>query len=156
MRTLTKIFLTTSMVGAPLIAGALRVEISDPAGNAEAVAMKAVLVARTTACHSPEKSVVTATAEGLVNGKRQSIPLKLTALSSPGTFAVTEQWPHRGAWVVKLVATNPDYKSYATGAIARVTGGSVDTKSVQNYFRAPAAQDVKAALEGGSLSAAGY
>src|SRR5580704_2703611 len=82
----------------PLFAGALALEAGDPNANPEAQAKKAVVMARITACHSPEKTVVTATAEGIVNGKRQTIPLKVIRLSEPGAFAVAQTWPREGTW----------------------------------------------------------
>jgi hypothetical protein len=85
----------------PLVAGALLIELGDPAANPEALSKNAVLVARTTACHAPEKTPLTATAEGVVDGQRRSIPLKLIPLSTAGTFAVTHEWPHSGTWAVK-------------------------------------------------------
>lgn len=40
----------------------------------------------------------------MVNGKRQEIPLKLLPLSQPGMFALTQQWPKEGRWVIELHA----------------------------------------------------
>ena len=41
-----------------------------------------------------------------MNGQRQSIPLKVTKLSGIGEFALTQQWPKDGKWVIELVARN--------------------------------------------------
>lgn len=105
------------VLAVPIFAGALLLEVGNPASNAEALNNHAVLVARITACHSPEKTTVQATAEGVVNGLRKSIPLKVVSLSTAGTFAVAQQWPKQGTWAIKMVATNPDYKNYATGVL---------------------------------------
>ena len=85
-----------------------------PVGESGSAAKHAVLVARISAGHSPERTTVTATAEGVVNGIRKTIPLKVIPLSTAGTFAVTREWPEEGTWAVKMIATNPDYKDYAT------------------------------------------
>ena len=87
--------------------------MDDPRSNPEAIAKNAVVVAHITACHSPEKTTVTAIAEGFVNGQRQTIPLKVVNLTQPGAFAIARQWPRRGTWTVKMTATNPDYPNYA-------------------------------------------
>ncbi len=108
------------ILAAPLFAGALILQVDDPRSNPEAIAKKAVVVAHITACHSPEKTTVTATAEGLVNGQSQAIPLKVINLSQPGTFAVSRRWPDQGAWTVKMIATNPDYPNYATTLLVPV------------------------------------
>ena len=50
----------------------------------------------------PELSAVSGTAEGLVDGARRSIPLKLEATSTPGVFAVRKQWPSEGTWALKI------------------------------------------------------
>ena len=71
MRSLWNSLLALSILAAPLLAGALRLEVGNPATNQEALAQHAVLVAWTTACHSPQKTSLTATAEGVVNGIRK-------------------------------------------------------------------------------------
>ncbi|HEX3727046.1 MAG TPA: hypothetical protein VHV08_12415, partial [Pirellulales bacterium] len=111
-----KLALVSSLAVLPILAGALVLQIGNPAGNPEARAKNAAIVARITSCHSPEKTIVTATATGSVDGRQQSMPLKVISLSTPGTYAVTHEWPEQGAWVIKFEATNPDYKNYATGA----------------------------------------
>lgn len=131
---------------AALLAGALTVEIGNPATNPEAKAKHAVLLARTTACHSPEQTVITATAEGVVDGSRRSIPLKVITLSTPGVFAVTHEWPAEGNWAIKVVAKNPEYKDFATGAVVAVNGDSVDWASVKHYYHQPTTEELAAAL----------
>jgi hypothetical protein len=133
-------------IAAPIFAGALVLEIGNPANNPEAKAKHAVLVARITACHSPEKTAIAATAEGLVDGSRRSIPLKIVPLSSPGTFAVPREWPERGVWAVKMIATNPEYKNYATGVLVPVEKDSFRWAEVKHYFHAPSAGEVDAVL----------
>jgi hypothetical protein len=64
----------------PVFAGALILQIDNPRSISEAVAKHAVVLARVTECKSPEKTVVSATAEGVVHGVRQSVPLNLIHL----------------------------------------------------------------------------
>jgi hypothetical protein len=134
--------LATGFVAAPVFAGALTLQADDPTTNPEAVAKHAVVAAHTTACVSPEKTVVTATAEGIVDGKRITLPLKVIRLSQPGAFAVAREWPAGGAWVVKMIATNPDYKNYATSfgrrhrfrpqtGYARVESSAADARAIR-------------------------
>ncbi|MDQ1473419.1 MAG: hypothetical protein QOJ99_4899 [Bryobacterales bacterium] len=131
---------------APLFAGALVLEVGNPKANAEASAKNAVVVARITACKSPEKTTVTATAESISGGKRVSIPLKVANLSTPGTFAVTREWPKEGTWAIVLVATNPDYKDYATSVLVPVRNDSFSWATVKHVFHRPTAEDIDAAL----------
>jgi len=146
MRTLWKPLFALSALAAPLFAGALLLEVGNPAANHEALEKHAILVARVTACHSPEKTTVTATAEGIVNGMRKSIPLKVIPLSTAGTFAVTREWPEQGTWAVKMIATNPDYKDYATSVVVPIQNDSVQLEAVKHYFHAPTDAEVSVAL----------
>jgi len=133
---------------APLFAGALTLEIVHPDSDMEAVAKHAAVVVRTTACNSPEKTVMTGTADGTVNGKRESIPLQLTPLSKAGEFAVGRAWPAKGTWVIRVTARNPDYRNYATGVLITVHDNEPDWRSVRRLYRAPTGSDVAAALAG--------
>jgi hypothetical protein len=147
MRTAVKSLAAVLLVGLPLLAGALMLEIGNPASNPEALSKHAALVARTTACHSPEKTSMTAMAEGVIDGQRRSIPLKLIPLSTPGTFAITREWPSVGTWAVKIVARNPEYKDYATGALVPFEANSVEWAAVKHYFHEPTGKEVAAMLD---------
>ena len=50
--------------------------------------------------HVPQVGDLTASAEGIVNGSRQTITVRLDATSQPGVFAVRKQWPSEGTWLV--------------------------------------------------------
>ena len=141
-----KLFFSACLAAGQVFAGALTVSITHPAGNPGAVEQGAVLVAATTACISPGKTILKATAEALVDGRRKSIPLTLVALPAPGTFALTRQWPETGSWVVAITATNPDYPNYATGALIRVDGSLLDWAHVGHVFHAPETADIDALL----------
>jgi hypothetical protein len=90
-------------LAAPLFGGGFYLEVGAPRDA------KTVMVARLTGCHHPEEGKLQGTAEGLLNGKRQSLPLRITALSEPGAYAITQQWPVEGKWVVHLTATHPTF-----------------------------------------------
>ena len=64
----------------------------------------AALVVAAEGCASRTAVTMTGTAEGLVDGKRQSVPLSFTPTSKPGFFAVKKQWPSEGAWVLVITA----------------------------------------------------
>ena len=50
----------------------------------------------------PAKAQITASAIGVIDGKRQEMPLKLTPLSEQGTYALSQQWPKEGRWVIEV------------------------------------------------------
>jgi DNA polymerase III delta subunit len=124
------------VLAAPLFAGALTLEVVNPDSNPEAAERHAVVVVETTACTSPEKTTITATAEGVAGGKRQSIPLQLIRLSEPGKFAIAKTWPADGQWVLRVVANNPDYHGYSAGATIPIRGNEPDWKAVRRLDRA--------------------
>ncbi|HZQ52896.1 MAG TPA: hypothetical protein VFB14_11905 [Bryobacteraceae bacterium] len=146
MQTGIKFFLALSVLAAPLFAGTLALEVGNPAANAEAQSKHAAVLARTTACQSPEKTEITATAEGIVNGIHRSVPLKVIRLSTPGTFVVTHEWPSTGTWAVRIVARNPVYKNYATGLLIPFEGDSIDWAAVKHYFHEPTGQELASVL----------
>lgn len=74
------------------------------AGNGQP-AKNSLLVVRPGGCADPASAKITATAEGIVNGTRRSVPLKLAALPAPGVHAVPKDWPNGGVWIVSLVGT---------------------------------------------------
>lgn len=86
------------------------------AGNAP-VAKGSLLVVRPGGCADPANAHITATAEGIVNGVRRSVPLKLMALSTPGVHAVPKHWPKGGVWIVNLVGT---CSGHTAGAIVSI------------------------------------
>ena len=80
--------------------------MGNPEANAEARKVNAVVTIKAAGCHDPATAKITATAIGMVDGHRRAIPLKLDALSDPGTFALSQQWPKEGTWVIELVGKN--------------------------------------------------
>jgi hypothetical protein len=148
MRKATKCQLAILAAAVPLFAGALTLEITNPAGNTEAQAKHLVLLARTTACSAPERTSITATAESVANGKRRSLALHVVPLSTAGTFGVAQEWPAEGKWAVRLVAHNPEYKNYATGALVPVTGATVDFAAAQRFFHEPTEAELASILAG--------
>ena len=146
MRSLCRSLFALSTLAVSLFAGALRLEVGNSATNQAALAQHLVLVAWTTACHSPEKTSVTATAEGIVNGVRKSIPLRVVSLSAPGTFAVIREWPDKGTWAIKMVATNPEYKNYATSAIVPIRNHAAQTQTVRRFYHAPTENELSLSL----------
>jgi hypothetical protein len=147
MRTIVISVAATAVMALPLLAGVLMVEIGNPSANAEALSKHAVLVVRTTACHSPEKTTLTATAEGAIDGRRRTFPLTLIPLSTPGTYGIARESPFTGTWAIKIVATNPEYQHYATGALIRFDGNSAEWTSVKHFYHKPTSDEVNAMLE---------
>jgi hypothetical protein len=134
-----------------LVAGGFALQLGKPSANREAQAKNAVLVVRGYACATREKTTVSAMAEGIVNGKRESIPLKLVPLSGESTYALTRQWPSGGKWVITVVEANPRFNSRPS-AIVKVDGDTVDWAGIMRFSDPPSAQQVEAALNTTSVA----
>lgn len=91
--------------GASAVAQDFALQVGPPvAGNAQP-AKTSLLVVRPAGCADPASAQITATAEGMLNGARRSVPLKLSVLPTPGVHAVGKDWPNGGVWIINLVGT---------------------------------------------------
>ncbi len=147
MTRISMLTFTLTCLTANLFAGALSLVVGNPGANQEVQSKNGVALVEVTACRSPGKTMVRASAIGEVDGKQQVIPLTVIALSKPGLYTVAREWPESGSWVIKFVATNSDYGSYATGALIPVKGRMVEWARAKNYFHEPDAHDVGSLLE---------
>jgi len=87
------------------LAQGFTLQVGPPiAGNAQP-AKSSLLVVRPGGCAEPGRATITATAEGIVRGARQTVPLTLTPLPTPGVHAVPNEWATSGVWVINLVGT---------------------------------------------------
>src|SRR3954468_24443124 len=91
-----------------LMAGGFWLELGNPEASPEARKANAVLTVRALGCHDPATARVTATAIGILNGQRKTLPVELVKLSAPGTYAITQQWPKEGKWVIQFVGRNDE------------------------------------------------
>src|SRR4030088_1647662 len=78
-------------------AGPLWISIEYPANPFDATSRGAFLTVRTYHHRDYQSKTVTGTAEGIVDGKRQSMPLDIRAGSQPGMYVVRWQRPAAGS-----------------------------------------------------------
>lgn len=83
------------------LAGGFHIAVEAPPSSTNPQLKDAVVLVRPYGCHKPTDAAMSATAEGLVDGRRQSIPLQLT-LASTGVYTVKRQWPTEGVWVLTI------------------------------------------------------
>jgi len=76
------------------------ISVESPCDPINHLSPDAVLLVRTYSCGMPTDARLTATAEGLVNGERRSVPLELKQGTEKGVYAVKPQWPAEGTWVL--------------------------------------------------------
>ena len=91
--------------GALALAEGFTFTIGNPVASQDFQAKSAAFVFRTEGCAEPAKSQIGATAEGMVKEARRSVALKVMATSKPGVYAVYQNWPAEGYWVVNLKGT---------------------------------------------------
>ena len=89
-----------------VFAGGFYLQLGNPEANPDARKADAVVVVKATGCHDPATAQVTARAVGNVDGKRQTIPLNVVKLPGDGVFAIAQQWPAQGKWVIELTGRN--------------------------------------------------
>ena len=108
--------------------------IGSPVASQDYQAKGAAFVFRTDGCAEPAKSQISGTAEGLVKGARRSVALKVVAMTKPGIYAVYQNWPAEGEWVVNLKGTCADATA---GAIVPI-GPKGFIRESSKFFPRPA------------------
>jgi hypothetical protein len=109
-------------------------------------------------CHQPEQAQLEGTAEGLVNGERQSMPLTFS-LSTRGLYDVAWEQPAEGDWVL---AVSGIYRGYVSSLIVEINDNGEAVlpapdrygRRIEPIRRALTASDVEQALQ--KMAYAGY
>jgi hypothetical protein len=118
--------------------------IGSPVASQDFQMKSAAFVFRTEGCAEPAKSQIGATAEGLVKGARRSVVLKVMASSKPGVYAVSQNWPAEGDWVVSLKGTCAGANA---GAIVPIGANGFIRESSKFFKRAATDSEIDAALK---------
>jgi hypothetical protein len=126
-----------------LFAGGFYLQLGNPDANPKAQKLGAVLVVKATGCHDPATATLTAKAIGTVNGQRREIPVDVKPLGGPGEFAITQQWPKEGRWVIELVGRNGEQ---FTNTLVPAGPDGVDRAHAKFNMKQFAAADVEELL----------
>ena len=147
---------STASAGPPWIA------IEYPANPFDRTSRDAFLTVRTYHHDNLMARTVTGTAEGVVNGKRQSMALDIRPGSQAGMYAVRWQRPAAGRWVLVISSGTAGVAEAtaiveisATGGVAGVT---VPTRAVGGGWispRAVAAAEIDGLLQGRAIASSG-
>jgi len=143
-RTLLTMTAAAIMAAGTLMAGGFWLQLGNPEASAEARKANAVVTIIAAGCSDPAKAEVTATAIGMVDGKRKEIPLAVTKLSKPGMFAISQQWPKEGKWVIQMEGRG-DGRITSTLMTAGPQG--VDRLHAKSEMRAFAPKEVESLLQ---------
>ncbi len=116
-------------------------EIASPVAAQDFATKSAAFVFRTAGC--TESPQVSASAEGVVEGSRRTLPLKVTQSTKPGVYSVFQQWTG-GHWIVVLKGS---CGSAQAGAIVPI-GPRGFVRADSKFLSHPAtAAEVEAALK---------
>jgi hypothetical protein len=146
----------------PALAGPPWISIEYPANPFDATSRGAFLTVRTYHHRDFQSKTVTGTAEGVVDGKRQSMRLDIRPGSQPGMYVVRWQRPAAGRWVL-VINSGTAGISEATAIVeispsGGVAGVTVPTRAIGGGWispRAVAASEIDAFLQGRALASAG-
>lgn len=144
---------TTALAGGPP-----SFSFQAPGGRTGSSPSSPVLVVHAFSCHAPTDATVRASAEGMVNGKRQTIPLEMTSTGAMGVYTVARQWPAHGSWVLvfsidrggqttALVKLDAQGMPSFTGSGRELTASSLRT--VSGYAKERDIESVLVAQRGG-------
>jgi hypothetical protein len=130
-------------------AGAFLLTIHAPGPGADA---GTVLTVRAEGCQDYSHANVTGRAEGLVQGRRQSVALKLVPAGTPGTYAVRRQWPAEGKWVLVFQGTAGGRQTHTIvelGPDGRLKPASAPSKGIRMTMRPVSDAELMAILTSG-------
>lgn len=147
---------STALAGPPWIA------IEYPANPFDRASRDAFLTVRTYHHGQIVAKTVTGTAEGVVNGKRETMKLDIRAGSGPGMYVVFWQRPAAGRWVLVINSGNQGIVDATAVVEISPTGGvasiSVPTRSYSGGWIGPrpvAASEIDGLLQGRALASVG-
>ena len=153
---LTLTAFSSALAGPPWIA------IEYPANPFDRASRDAFLTVRTYHHGEIMAKTVTGTAEGFVDGKRQTMKLDIRPGSQPGTYVVRWQKPANGRWVLVINSGNQGITDATavveispSGAVAGIT---VPTRTYSGGWIGPrpvSAAEIDGLLQGRALASAG-
>jgi hypothetical protein len=136
--------LLLATLAAPLFAGGFFLQLGNPEANPEAQKLHAAVLIKVAGCQDPATASVSATAVGVVGGERRTIPLKLEKLSEAGAYALAQQWPREGKWVIEIVGKSD---SRFTNTLVTVGPDGVDRLHAKMAMKPFTPSEVESMLE---------
>jgi hypothetical protein len=134
IRSLALAALATTLVAVPALAGPPWISIELPADPYDAATRGAFLVVRAFHCATPARERVSGTAEGIVNGERQTVPLEFAETGREGVYALKRTWPEQGTWTL-VVRAHQGPNTAATAVLEVGPDGAVTSIRVPTMVR---------------------
>ena len=153
----------TALVSTVATAGPPWIAIEYPSNPHDPYTRDALLTVRTYHHGDLMAFHLSGTAEGIVNGKRQSMPLDIRRLPQAGIYAVRWQKPAQGSWMLVITSSHEENGPPAATALVMIDshGGvasiNVPYDTIENgrwhVPRRVAASEVDAMLRGAATLA---
>jgi hypothetical protein len=118
--------------------------IGNPVASQDFRSKSAAFVFRTEGCADSVKPQIGGTAEGIVNGVRRSMALNVVETPKPGVYAVGQNWPAEGAWVVALKGSCAEANA---GAIVPIGPHGFIRESAKFYARPATKAEIEQSLK---------
>lgn len=134
------------------IAGPPWISIEYPANPHDPIARGAFLTVRTYHHGDLIGYELAGTAEGLMNGRRQSARLDIRRMSQPGTYAVRWQKPAEGTWAL-VISSARDGNHMATAVVSVDNEGRVASVNVPSRSAEGGRWQVPRAVTAGEINA---
>jgi len=147
---ITRSFVSRAALGAALVVGLVAVtaatkstpygaalfggpwiSIESPVNPYVASQTGGLFVVHTYVHMNPSDLPVSGRAEGIVDGKRRTVPFKLTSSGQMGTYVVRREWGDKGIWTVLLTAMPEAKNGWSIQAVVNVgADGEIEKVSV--------------------------
>jgi hypothetical protein len=123
------------LAAAPALAGPPWISIEVPPNPHDRTTRGAFLVVHAFHHGNAVAFPVRGTAEGLVQGKRQTVPLAFDRTTREGSYALRKQWPTDGTWMLVISVAPDGEKSGATALVELAPSGDVASVRVPSDQR---------------------
>lgn len=124
IRSLALAALTSALCAGPLFAGPPWISIELPANPYDQSTRGAFLLVHSFHHGTAVGYIVTGTAEGIVNGERQSVKLEFAETRREGVYALKRTWPTDGTWTL-VIKANQGPGDAATAVVELGADGDV-------------------------------
>lgn len=131
------------IVAAPLFAGGFWLQMGTAEASPEAKAGKAALIVKAAGCLDPATAVVSGVVIRMVDGHRETTPLKLVPMKEPGTFAVIRDWPGGATVTLEFIGHNA---GASTSMLVQARGDAIEKTSAKFYPHEPTPEEEMASL----------
>lgn len=106
----TALILAALLTASPALAGPPWISVEIPANQIDPETRGAFLTVRTYHHATPRGLVMRGTAEGLVGGRRRSVPLSYRSTRQTGVHALERSWDTAGVWVLDIRAADGHFE----------------------------------------------